>query len=65
MGPATTIRQALVLGIRALGLHAAVITTLSSAAVQPVAAQAGASTPRVRSESTRIAAAIAQAGKAR
>ena len=50
MAPATTLRQALVLGIRALGLHAAVITTLSGAAVQPVAAQAGAIEPRVRSE---------------
>jgi len=60
MAPATTIRQALVLGIRVLGLHAALITTLSGAAVQPVAAQAGASVPRVRSESTRIAEAIAR-----
>ena len=49
MAPATTLRQALVLGIRALGLHAA-LTTLSGAAVQPVAAQAGAIEPRVRSE---------------
>ena len=63
MAPATTIRQALVLGIRVLGLHAALITTLSGAAVQPVAAQAGAIEPRVRSENARIVEAIARGRK--
>ena len=48
------------MGIRVLGMHAAVITTLSGAAIQPVAAQAGAVAPRVRSESARIAETIAR-----
>jgi len=60
MGPATTISRALLLGIRALGMPAAVIATLNGAAIQPVAAQAEAIAPRIRSESSRIVEAIAR-----
>ena len=52
-----TIRDVLVLGIRALGAHAALAAALSAVAVQPVEAQAGL---RVRSHSAPIVAAIAR-----
>ena len=58
MGPATTIRRALVLGIRALGMHAALITTLSGAAALPVVAQAETIAPRVRFRSSAQASTI-------
>jgi len=52
-----TFRDVLVLGIRALGAHAALMAALSAVAVQPVAAQV---IPRVRSHDARIVAAIAR-----
>lgn len=58
MTTATRTRRALVLRIQVLGMHAALITALSSVAVLPVAAQDLVTLPRVRSHSARVVEAI-------